>query len=123
MNQKYIVTIGYMKLAFDDQETAIRAYALITQSTPITTASCYPHTAPESLKKIDYVRDTSNIEVELKRVDASKFALHMTEDEYKERCKPQPTDVEGEARLLDEPVAQIAAPQNDDDVVDADWPL
>jgi hypothetical protein len=100
----------------------MRAYALITQSTPITTASCYPDKAPESLKSIDYVRDTSNIEIELKRVDASKFALHLTESEYRERCKPQPTEVDGEARLIEDHTT-LPKFKAADDVVDADWPL
>jgi hypothetical protein len=102
MTQKYIITIGYQKLVFESPETAMRVYALLTESTPIKSASCYPNTPPESLKPIDWVRDASCCEIELKRVDASKFALHMTNEEYCEKCKPRPTEVDGEARLIEE---------------------
>jgi hypothetical protein len=123
MNQKYIITIGYTKLAFDDREIAMRAYAMLMDSTPITSASCYPHTPPESMKSIDWVREAGNTEIELKRVDASKFALHMTDSEYREKCKPRPTEIDGEARLVDESrVAAIAGPSGDD-IIDVDLPL
>lgn len=102
MNQKYLITIGYMKLAFDDKESAMRAYLMFTDAVPVTSTYCYaPNKAPDSLKDVSYVRD-AEVEIELKRVDANQFAIHLTEAEYKEKCKPQPTEVEGEARLVEE---------------------
>jgi hypothetical protein len=120
MNQKYIVTIGYTKLAFDDKETAMRLYMLLVDSTPVAHVYSYsPNKAPESLKDVSFVR-APDVEIELKRVDANQFALHLTESEYVERCKPRPTEVDGEARLIeDQSVVAIAGPSNEDDIIDA----
>lgn len=122
MNQKYIVTIGYTKLAFDDKETAMRLYMQLVESTPVTTVYCYgENKAPDSLKDVGFVR-APEIEIELKRVDGNQFALHLTESEYQERCKPRPTEVDGEARLIEDHTT-LPAFKAADDVVDADWPL
>lgn len=117
MSHKFIITIGYTKLSFDNAETAMRAYALLTESTPVTTAYVYgsEFKKPESLESVEFVRETDNVEIELKRLDASKFALHFTEAEFKEKCRVRPSEVDGEARLLDVDVApaQIEAPDAD----------
>jgi hypothetical protein len=127
MNQKYIITIGYTKLVFESPETAMRAYALLTESTPITTAYVYGNEfkKPESLECVEFVREVDNVEIELKRVDSAKFALHLTEAEFKEKCRVRPSEVDGEARLLDveTPPAQIEAPPGNDVDATADEPL
>jgi hypothetical protein len=124
MKQKYMVSIGYTKLAFDDKESAMRAYMLLTDSVPVTCVYCYaPNKAPDSLKDVSYVRG-KDVEIELKRVDANHFATHLTEDEYSEKCKPQPTEVDGEMRLVEEikPAPALEGP-TDADVVDEEFPL
>lgn len=116
-NHKFVVSIGYTKLAFDDKETAMRLYALLTESTPVTNVYCYGagEKAPESLKDVSFAREESNVEIELKRYPANNFALHLTETEYKARCKAQPAEVDGEARLIEEEqVAALEGPARDD---------
>lgn len=124
MSPKFIITIGYTKLSFDNAETAMRAYALLTESTPVTTAYVYgsEFKKPESLESVEFVRETDNVAIELKRLDASKFALHFTEAEFKEKCRIQPTEVEGDARLIEVevPPAQIPAPDAEES---ADEPI
>ncbi|CAJ6110435.1 Uncharacterised protein [Burkholderia pseudomallei] len=114
MHQKFLITIGHHTIAFDSAETAMRAYALLTESTPVRTVHVYGNEfkRPESLENIQYVRNADDIEIELKRVDASKFALHFTEEEFREKCRIQPTEVEGEARLVEAEMlpAQIEGP-------------
>lgn len=114
MNQKYLITIGYTKLAFNDAETAMRVYALLTESTPVTSAYVYgpEFKKPESLEAVEFVREADNVEIELKRVDGSKFALHLTATEFKEKCRARPSEVDGDARLIDTEFvpAQIEAP-------------
>jgi hypothetical protein len=125
MKQKYIVSIGYTKLAFDDKESAMRAYMLLTDSVPVTGVYCYaPNKAPDSLKDVSYVRE-KDLEIELKRVDAGQFALHLTEDEYREKCKPQPTEVDGEMRVVEEvkPAPALEGPADAADVIEDDFPL
>lgn len=109
-SSKFLVTVGYTKLAFDDREAAMKLYALLTESTPVKTfwlgSEC---TVPESLKNIDFVREDRDVEIELKRVDANKFAIQFTEEEFKAKCMLQPTEVDGEARVVEEtPI--LAAP-------------
>ncbi|HKT98604.1 MAG TPA: hypothetical protein VJS30_19080 [Paraburkholderia sp.] len=116
MNQKYLITVGYTRLAFDNAETAMRAYALLTESTPCDTAYIYgnEYKRPESLEGVEFVRKTDDVEIELKRIDGSKFALHLTENEFKEKCRVRPTEVEGDARLVEEVlVAKIEGPDAD----------
>lgn len=122
MNQKYLISLGYNTiLAFDDKETAMRAYVLLTESTPVETfyfGSGFK--LPESLKDVSYVRKSSDLDIELKRVDASKFAFHLTEDELREKSRIQPNEVDVEARLIEEApqVAAIAGPSSDDEPTD-----
>ncbi|WP_175770364.1 hypothetical protein [Burkholderia anthina] len=120
MKQKYVITIGYTKLAFDEAETAMRAYALLTESTPCDSFHVYgsEYKKPEQYQDVEYVRETSNVEIELKRVDASKFALDFTDAELREKCRVKPTEVEGDARLVEVEVApaQIAGPSGDADI-------
>jgi hypothetical protein len=127
VNQKYIITIGYTKLVFESPETAMRAYALLTESTPITNAYVYGNEfkKPESLEGVEFVREADNVEIELKRVDSAKLALHLTEAEFKEKCRVRPSEVDGEARLLDveTPPAQIEAPPSNDVDATADEPF
>lgn len=117
MNQKYLISLSYNTiLAFDDKETAMRAYVLLTESTPVETfylGSGFK--LPESMKEVTYVRKSNDLEIELKRVDTSKFALHLTEDELREKSRIQPTEVEGEVRLVEEAprVAVIEGPSGD----------
>jgi hypothetical protein len=110
MNQKYLVSIGYIKLAFDDKETAMRLYAHLLDSVPVAPVYCYgaDMKAPESLKGVSYVREDSNAEIKLERVDASQFAIHLTQDEYRQKCKVQPTEVDVEAILVEEAPAMVA---------------
>jgi hypothetical protein len=117
VNQKYLISLGYNTiLAFDDKETAMRAYVLLTESTPVETfylGSGFK--LPESMKEVSYVRKNSDLDIELKRVDNSKFAMHLTEDELREKSRIQPTEVEGEVRLVEEAprVAAIEGPSGD----------
>ncbi|MDN7848095.1 hypothetical protein [Burkholderia seminalis] len=117
MKQKYVITIGYTQLAFDEAETAMRAYALLTESTPCSSFHVYgsEYKRPDQYQNVEYVRNTGDVEIELKRVDASKFALDLTDAELREKCRVQPTEVDGEARLVDieVPPAQIAGPEAD----------
>jgi hypothetical protein len=84
---------------------------------------CYgENKAPESLKDICYVRSTSDVEIELKREDGKKFATHLTEEEYREKCKPRQTEIDGDARLIEEcaPVRLIDGPPeeiSDEDLI------
>jgi hypothetical protein len=117
MNQKYLISLGYNTiLAFDDKETAMRAYVLLTESTPV--ENFYFGSGfklPESMKEVAYVRKSSDLEIELKRVDNCKFALHLTEEELREKSRIQPTEVEGEVRLIEEApiVVSIEGPAGD----------
>jgi len=65
---------------------------------------------------VEFVREVDNVEIELKRVDSAKFALHLTEAEFKEKCRVQPSEVEGDARLIEEPptVQAIEGPSADE---------
>jgi hypothetical protein len=123
MNQKYLISIGYnIALAFDDKETAMRAYVLLTESTPVETfyfGSGFQ--LPESLKSVSYVRKSGDVEIELKRLDASKFAMHLTEDELREKSRIQPTEVEGEARLIEEAPRAVAIEGPAGDTQDDDY--
>lgn len=113
MNQKYIVSIGYTKLAFDNAETAMRVYALLTESTPVAEAYIYgsEFKRPESLETVQWVR-SEDVEIELKRADTAKFATHLTADEFKEKCRIKPTEIDGEMRVVETevPPAQIEGP-------------
>ena len=117
--QKYLVTVGYTTLAFDDRELAMRLYGLLTESTPVTSVYCYGDMkAPDSLKGVSYVRKTDDVAIELTRVDASTFALHLTEAEYHEKCKVRPTELEVEMRLVEEvQVRAIAGPDDGESTV------
>lgn len=121
MKHKFVVKIGYTSLAFDSAETAMRVYALLTESTPVTTIYCPER--PEALKGIQFVRET-DAEIEMTRLDATKFMLNVTEAEFKEKCKPRPTEVEGEMLLVEEvkPAPALEGP-TDADVVEDDFPL
>lgn len=102
MPRKFIVQVGYTRLAFDEQEDALRTYAMISTATPCTHVYCYgaDQKAPESLEKVSLVRD-ADVELKLETIDASAFALHLTAEEYREKCKVQPTEIDGDARLVE----------------------
>lgn len=98
----YLVSIGYHKLAFKDKDSAMELYRLLSDSVPVTSFyfGTLEVTVPEHLKNIDLVRE-SDVEIELKRVDASRIS-DLTKEEFKEKCKPVPTEIDGEVSLVDE---------------------
>ena len=108
MAKRTIVKIGYTNIVFDDAETGLRFYAMLTKGTPVTTIPYIPYNGtefkvPPSLEEIAWVRD-NDADVELKQVDETKFALHWTEAEFKEKCRVQPTEIDGHAQLVEEPL-------------------
>ena len=126
MKQKYVITIGYTHLAFDEAETAMRTYALLTESTPCSSFHVYgsEYKKPEQYQNVEYVRKTDDVEIELKRIDASKFALDLTDAELRDKCRVHPTEIDGDARLVEVEAApaQIEGPSSDADI-DIDAPI
>jgi hypothetical protein len=90
---KYVVTIGYLPFVFEDKETALRFYALASESIPAESVSSYGEPlTPEHLKKVRYVRDAGRISLELKRHSHAEFALDMTATDFREALRPGPVD-------------------------------
>lgn len=110
-----IVKVSYTELVFDSAEKALRFYAMLTEATPVTNPPYFygseanQFKVPDSLKHIERVR-ASDVDIELKQVDDSKLALHWTQDEFKEKCRVQPTEIDGDARLLEESALKLSSP-------------
>ncbi len=114
MSKKYLVSFGYYsKFIFDTREEAMRFYMAATEGTPLT--EVYMAERAEKYEKVRYVR-AAEIDVSLATVDPEAVAAHMTESEFQERAKKQPTDIDGDVSLIAAPPVAIAH----DPVVDTD---